>query len=102
MVSTKKAKQTRERENGKEKTDVCVSLVRTTKEKYRTGKCSPGELKLSWCDLVPGDFKKVVQSKYVFLNRWQVTLPPVFLEISYPQKSPRGSPGILGYDESQK
>lgn len=39
----------------KEKTDAYVRLVRTVKGKYRTGKCSPGKLKLSRCDLVPGE-----------------------------------------------
>lgn len=39
----------------KEKADAYVRLVRTVKEKYTTGKCSPGKLKLSWCDLVPGE-----------------------------------------------
>lgn len=55
---------------GKEKADVYVSLVRTVKEKYRTGKCPPGELKLSWCDLVPGDVNFHSKSGSVKICFW--------------------------------
>ena len=41
MVSYKKLKKQEKEKKEKEKTDAYVRLVRTVKEKYRTGKCLP-------------------------------------------------------------